>query len=313
MILLEPHNVIIQNTLAEKFIKPGSLDVYFVDYDGVRFHISTPERKTLLLLSMSIRCWDELVKFGANEIIAREYGVHVVGTAEQGYNVSLQFDLEQAPALGEARDKFIMSVALLKRNALAAPFEAAFATQRQLESKPAPTDGSAPPEGELMEIHYRDEEAIYVRASTDRVTVVFSTIFKEDTDRVVGKVFLQEFVDARRQPSIQNAPQVLYSNREPPLEIRHVPGLNVSDDVGYVTFVLFPRHFATPDTAGSTISHIQLFRDYLHYHIKCSKAYMHSRMRYRVTEFLKVLNRAKAEKEGEKERKTVTGRTFSSR
>ncbi|POG62327.1 hypothetical protein GLOIN_2v634640 [Rhizophagus irregularis DAOM 181602=DAOM 197198] len=31
-----------------------------------------------------------------------------------------------------------------------------------------------------------------------------------------------------------------------------------------------------------TISQIQLFRDYLHYHIKCSKAYMHSRMRARV-------------------------------
>lgn len=105
----------------------------------------------------------------------------------------------------------------------------------------------------------------------------------------------KEFVDARRQPSIQNAPQVLYSNRDPPLEIRHVPGLRNADNVGYVTFVLFPRHFANQVTASATISHIQLFRDYLHYHIKCSKAYMHSRMRYRVTEFQKVLNRAKTE------------------
>jgi len=55
----------------------------------------------------------------------------------------------------------------------------------------------------------------------------------------------------------------------------------------------------------ATISHIQLFRDYLHYHIKCSKAYMHSRMRARVAEFLKVLNRAKMENR-EVERKTVT-------
>jgi actin related protein 2/3 complex subunit 2 len=102
-------------------------------------------------------------------------------------------------------------------------------------------------------------------------------------------------VDARRQPTIQNAPQVLYSNREPPLEIRHLPGLKNSEDVGYITFVLFPRHFANETTAATTISHIQLVRDYLHYHIKCSKAYMHSRMRHRVTEFQKVLNRAKTE------------------
>lgn len=33
---------------------------------------------------------------------------------------------------------------------------------------------------------------------------------------------------------------------------------------------------------------------------------MHSRMRHRVTEFLKVLNRAKTESVGEKERKTVS-------
>lgn len=62
-----------------------------------------------------------------------------------------------------------------------------------------------------------------------------------------------------------------------------------------MTFVLFPRHFTNPAVAASTISHIQLFRDYLHYHIKCSKAYMHSRMRHRVSEFQKVLNRAKTE------------------
>jgi actin related protein 2/3 complex, subunit 2 len=104
----------------------------------------------------------------------------------------------------------------------------------------------------------------------------------------------QEFVDARRQPSIQNAPQVLYSSKEPPLEIRHL-NLQATEDIGYVTFILFPRHFSKPAIAEATISHIQLFRDYLHYHIKCSKAYMHSRMRHRVAEFQKVLNRAKQE------------------
>lgn len=112
-------------------------------------------------------------------------------------------------------------------------------------------------------------------------------------------------MDARRQPSIQNAPQVLYTNRDPPLEIRDVAGLRNTDDIGYVTFVLFPRHFANVDVSFNTISHIQLFRDYLHYHIKCSKAYMHSRMRHRVAEFQKVLNRAKTEV-ATTERKTVT-------
>lgn len=107
---------------------------------------------------------------------------------------------------------------------MAAPFEAAFASQ---------TKGV---ESELMQIHYRVDEAIYIKALPDRVTVIFSTEFKDETDKIYGKVFLQEFVDARRQPSIQTAPQVLYSSREPPAELRGVAGLKDSDNIGYVTF-----------------------------------------------------------------------------
>ncbi|KAF9052354.1 arp2/3 complex 34 kDa subunit [Hymenopellis radicata] len=305
MILLESHNVIIQQTLTDKLNKPTSLDVKFVDYDGVRFHLSTPQKKSQVLLSMHIRCWDELVKYGAMGILQREYGALLSASAEPDYNVSLEIDLEQVPAAPEEREAFVTSVSLLKRNALAAPFELAFKTSKQLESA-----GSG--QGELMEIHYRDEEAIYIQASPDRVTVIFSTVFSDETDRIFGKVFLQEFVDARRLPAIQNAPQVLYSNRDPPLEIRHVGGLRNSEDMGYVTFVLFPRHYNKDSVASATISHIQLFRDYLHYHIKCSKAYMHSRMRHRVAEFQKVLNRARPEV-AQTERKTVSGRTMTSR
>lgn len=87
-----------------------------------------------------------------------------------------------------------------------------------------------------MEIHYREDEAIYIQAAHDRVTVVFSTRFGEEVDRVFGKVFLQEFVDARRLPGIQNAPQVRYSNRDPPLEIRHLTDLKRTEEMGYVTF-----------------------------------------------------------------------------
>ncbi|KAH9178331.1 actin-like protein ARPC2 [Lactarius sanguifluus] len=305
MILLEPHNYIIQTTLVDKFSKPTSLDVQFVDFDGVRFHLSTPERKTALLLSMHIHCWDELVRYGALDVIRREYGSLVQAQPESEYNVSLVIDLDTAPPEGEQRDSFIHSIALMKRNALAAPFELAFKKQKELET-------SASGQGDLMAIHYRNEEAIYIQAAHDRVTVIFSTVFREETDRIFGRVFLQEFVDARRLPQIQNAPQVLFTNREPPLEIRQVPGLKDSEDVGYVTFVLFPRHFANLNVAAGTISHIELFRDYLHYHIKCSKAYMQSRMRHRVSEFQKVLNRAKTEA-ASSERKTVTGRTLQTR
>lgn len=68
------------------------------------------------------------------------------------------------------------------------------------------------------------------------MTVIFSTVFREETDRVFGKVFLQEFNDARKASALQSAPQVRFSNREPPSEIRHLPGLSSAENVGYVTF-----------------------------------------------------------------------------
>lgn len=69
----------------------------FVDYDNVRFHLSTPERKTVLLLSMNIRCWDELVQYGALDVLRREYGSLLSSQIEPEYNVSLEIDLEQVP------------------------------------------------------------------------------------------------------------------------------------------------------------------------------------------------------------------------
>lgn len=185
-----------------------------------------------------------------------------------------------------------MKIALLKRNAMAAPFEQAYQEHYALKEEASKFTSEEAPQGvreggEVKAIHYREEEAIYVKASHDRVTVIFSTIFREETDRVFGKVFIQEFVDARRR-AIQNAPQVLFRN-DPPLELQNVPGVKNTGtgEIGYVTFgmphressciwaqltvaVLFPRHL-TPQRMPDVISHIQTFRDYFHYHIKASK------------------------------------------
>jgi len=82
--------------------RPSSLDVQFVDFDNVRFHLSTPDRKTQLLLSMNIRCWDELAQYGAVNVLRREYGPLYLETPEPDYHVSLAIDLEQIPPEGGA-------------------------------------------------------------------------------------------------------------------------------------------------------------------------------------------------------------------
>ncbi|KAI4145301.1 MAG: hypothetical protein LQ340_006333 [Diploschistes diacapsis] len=242
MLLLDYQNVLIQALLTERFsgASPISIDQVVSDFDGVTFHISTPESKSKIRISMAIRCFNDLIQYGAQKELEREYGNYIV-EPEAGYDFSIMIDLDALPPSSEEKEQLIKSISLLKRNAMAAPYERAFDEHGRLAEEAAKYTSESAPQGmkeggEVMAIHYREEEAIYIKASHDRVTVIFSTIFRDETDRVFGKVFLQEFVDARRR-AIQNAPQVLFRN-EPPLELQHVPGLPKSSkgEVGYITF-----------------------------------------------------------------------------
>jgi len=296
MILLEFHNRIIEDTLLEKFNQTDgkfeSVEIVLADFDGVTFHLSTDaNQKNLLNVSMSIKCYSELKKYGVDEIMKNNYGSFLT-SPETGYDVTLQVDLAQPP---QDRQKFCHNIALLKRNALAAPFYRVFA---DIEAKKSA--------GNLIEIKYRDDEAFFLKQESDRVIVIFHIQFRDSDDQVLAKVFLQEYQDARR--TMSNAPAVTYSQKEPPLELKGVRNLKVQESNGFVSFVLFAPHISGTKKE-KTIDNIQTFRNYLHYHIKCSKAYMHTRMRNKVRGFLQVLNRAKAEPQNV-EKKTFGGRTF---
>lgn len=296
MILLEIKNRIVEETLLLRFKnaaegnKPESLDITVADFDGVLYHISNPdEDKSKIRVSISLKFYKDLQDHGADDLIKREYEKFLT-TPEDGYNVSLLYDLENLP---KDYDDVVEKASLLKRNCFASVFEKYFEFQEKGESG-----------HKKAVINYRDDETLYVDAQKDRVTVIFSTIFKDDDDIVIGKLFMQEFKEGRR--NYQQAPQVLFSHREPPQELKNTDA-KTGDNIGYITFVLFPRHTSVKQR-DNTINLIHTLRDYLHYHIKCSKAYIHSRMRAKSSAFLKVLNRARPEQE--KEKKTITGKTF---
>jgi len=50
----------------------------------------------------------------------------------------------------------------------------------------------------------------FIEAKSDRVTVIFSTTFKDPDDVIIGKLFLQEFREGRK--ASQTTPQVLVSS-----------------------------------------------------------------------------------------------------
>jgi actin related protein 2/3 complex subunit 2 len=293
MIILETHNRIVEETVAQALAseKKESVDVTCADFDGVSFHISNPADKSLLNISVNTKCFEQLRQCGVEDQIKKRYGPLVVAP-ETGYNITLQIKTDAKQSDPEIAHK----ISLLKRHVLGAAFYKVFESVDKKTKIP-----------DLIEIQYRDDEAFYLKCEGDRVIVIFSISFKDADDVIYSKVFLQEFVDARR--NMRGAPAVAFSQKVPPLELE---GHHVAqgENNGFVSFVLFGDQM-TAKNREKTIDNMLMFRDYLHYHIKCSKAYLHTRMRNRVESFLQILNRAKQPiPEENKKAKTITGKAF---
>lgn len=146
---------------------------------------------------------------------------------------------------GETNDVWlplVRKIAMLKRNCFASVFEKYFD-----QSKPE----SAAGKNKRAVIQYREDETMYVDVAADRVVVIFSTVFKDADDNIIGRVFmevrrtrlfrwvtknscLQGFKERRR--NFQQAPQVIVSYRTPPEELRDMPTALTGDNIGYLTF-----------------------------------------------------------------------------
>jgi len=287
MILLEVENRGVNVALLNHFEAAKNkgrfdkVDAKICDFDNCTYYLTNPDGdREQLQLSLSMPFYGQLEQHGANDKLAAIYGDYLKSCGGGG-DVVLTFKIANIP---ENHEELAIRASRLKRNCYAALFEKYFNAQ------------AAGSKVERAVIHYREGESIYVEAKSDRVTVIFSTTFKEADDIIIGGVFLQEFKEGRRAST--TAPQVLFSTKEPPTELRGTDARS-GDNVGYITFVLLPRHFSEK-TVDKTIDLIHTFRNYLHYHIKCSKAYINSRMRQKTDDFLKVLNRARPDSESKK-------------
>jgi len=154
----------------------------------------------------------------------------------------------------------------------------------------------------------RADTIVYFFPGRERCTVIYSIDFKEKVDRAIAKVFMQEFCEARR--NLQASPPVQFSVA-PPSEMGHFKITEPTGNLGFVSFAVLKSH-VDRDKLPKVVSVMTTFRNYLQYHIKCSKAHFHARMRARVASLLQILNRAKAEPPaGTTQAKTMSGRTFN--
>jgi len=298
MILLEFNNGIIFETLKEHLARPADkregFDVTLADFDGVQFHLNSPvDNPATITVSLRWKCTGELLADGGREELKKIYGSQLQDTVEDGYDLTLTIPRDSVPAADV--EKVAERYSYLRRNVLSLPFKRVFTSVANKTPLPG-----------CVRIQYRDDESFYIKSEGDRAMVVYSIRFRDPDDQKFAKVFLQEFADARK--SMRGVPSVTFSHREPPTDLAGVDGVETGDNVGFVSFVLFDQHLIA-NNINRTINLVQIFRNYLHYHIKCSKAYLHDRMRSRVESWLQVINRARPEVEG-KEKKLMSGKTF---
>lgn len=209
---------------------------------------------------------------------------------DAGFDVAIEFDCDNLANPEET----LTQLSQIKRHILGGPLHKAFTA---LATKANPLESCA--------INYRKNEMMYVCPTASKVVVVFLMDFSDPTDQAIARVFLKEFEEAQR--TVRTAPPVAFT-REPPGEVASLVGNYNTDAAGFLSFAFEDRHVVGPQIE-TAVTMLTGFRDYLQYHIKCSKTYLHMRMRKRVAGWLQILNRAVPEVESEK--KNAAGKTFT--
>jgi len=292
LIFLDSKNAILHEQLNSRIIdgKREPCEITFSDFDDVSYKItSLAECPNIVKVSIQIRDFQELMKHGTSSVVESLYP-GAKSKPEEGYDFAIEFDCNTL----SNPTKFLTDVCELKRNILSGPLFSAFTALKNKESEALPA----------VKIHYRKTDIMFVCPSASKVTVIFLVDFVDTTDKALAKIFLQEFVEAQRL--VRTAPPVSYS-KEPPMELASARFAYSADSIGFLSFALEERHIAG-DKINSAITMLTGFRPYLHYHIKCSKTYLHMRMRKKVAGWMQILNRAIPEVETEK--KTMGGKTF---
>jgi actin related protein 2/3 complex subunit 2 len=299
MILLEPGNRILGETVSACIMAEGKVepcDVRLCDFDDVMYHVQVAPNSNTMKVSMNLPCYNSIKGKGAEASLKEAFG-NMIASTETGYDVTLDVPLGQGDA--NARAALVKKVSLIKTTAVGGVFKFHY---QQLK------DGKG---GQPFKFDLRSDTTVYFFPGSDRCITIFGLDFTEAVDKVIAKVFMNEFQDAKRR--IGRAPPITWGVN-PPKEMSHFNITSPTCNVGFISFAVLPSHL-DKNKMVQVINVMQSFRNYIQYHIKCSKSYFHSRMRARVRELIKVLNRAKFTHEelgdlSVKSVKTASGKTF---
>lgn len=293
MILLEPGNRILEECVNSQINPEGkradALDVRLCDFDDVTYRVQVDkDNLDEMKLSMNLPCYLTTEDMGG-KIALEKYYKDFIAEPDTGYDITLKINLSSVTD----KTKTVKDLSLIKSHITGGVFNYFFDKL---------IAGETP---EKFKFDLRSDTTVYFLPRDDRVIVIFSVDFMENVDKVIAKVFLTEFVAARKK--IGRAPPCSWGVN-PPNELAEFDITENEGNLGYISFAILKSH-VEGGKGESVTGVLQTFRTFLQYHIKCSKSHFHSKMRKRVRELIKVLNRAKIEDE-KKEKKTVGGKTF---
>jgi len=251
------------------------LDSKFEDFDGTQYHIhSAQDAKSKLVLSVLIPYFADLEKFGdgATKHLTSVYGDYVSSEKELDYNFSVEVDLNELEEK-EAPD-VIDKLALIKRHAFAAAFNAMMKNLEEgKETKP-----------KVINITAKDQ--LWLGTTEGQIQATFA--LQIESDEILTNMFLSEIVDTRKKPDMQSCPIVQLYTEKPeylPKKCKH--------EGPFLFLGLSKKLFHNEQSKEKAIDLLCGFHPYVNYHIKCNKAHIHSRMRKKLSELLKIMNRAK--------------------
>ena len=287
MILLNSDSSIISETLKLNQSSPitrlDKVDISFEDHSGGQFHLYATKNvsgQKEIKLSAKFPAWKEILKEKElMEIVEKEFEGIYCKAADEGFDVTISCKIDELS--NEKIEKFSQ----LKQKIISLPLTRIF--------KEFKTDNREIIKPFTISFGNKDFYSVVPGENKDQIIILFGMNFVDQTDTILAKVFLQEFYDTRNN-RMEDAPVVLYG-KEPPKELSNLSKSSDNSSLNYLTLVLFPRHYATPQAQDHLLKTVPFLSDYIHYHLKCSKAYLHQRMRAKTGDFLKVLNRAKPE------------------
>ena len=311
MILLEYESAILRNLLERSLDENEKLSgtYQFCDFDGVEFQIifdrpkeskeskeAKSKEPTTIIVKIKLPGAKEIMENGGEEYYQRLYGEYIIdpkegkGSEDKGndkvYTHAIKFVLQ---GLEEKKQKELITLAArLRANLMAAPFI-------YVAEKYSKKESFAP-----FEIPYRPTtmESIFITPSDNGAIATFAIHFSDPGDRIIGQVFFQELKAARTK--IPSAPGINFSFTVPKdLEAFTLPpAYKAGEDgqkeaaYGFVSLVLGQSQLSEPKRVQMAFN-VPLFRNYLHYHIKCTKAFLHQRMRARTSLLLRELDNAR--------------------